>query len=1195
MVALAAIAFLVTAPAGRGQSVTEGREPWRVVSFVRDAGLEEEAIFHVVVDRHNVVWIASSAGLVRYDGYAWRRFGRADGLPSNYVRCMALTTDGELWVGTDRGIARMREGRFETPEWGGALPGPSVRRITVDGEGALWFCCDRWPDPSVRGGLARWAHGRIELFGSSDGLPTDYVSDCVDLGEDGFFVLTRRGLVERRKGRWIRPLAPLGRQAEDYLWAVFPDTRGLVALTSRTVFVEREGRWSRAGELPPAWSRSKVVRTAAHEILSLERGRRPRFVRWAGDGFTPVSAPCPVAVRNVESLCVAPDGAIWAVGAGTILRWERESTRLEFHPGLPQPVLAGRDGTVWFADGSAVARWSGKGFQALPDVKGPLTPGGDGEVWMLAEDAIVAWRDGRFVTREKVSGVDRPDQICRNPGGEFWVKGRTAAGRRVLAHGWPGAWTLVNLPLVDSDRVIFYHPASDGGVWLLVRRAAGGHRLLRVNVRGVEESPLPAEIGDTTTPAFLDDGRDGLWAYGLFGLFHKPAPGQPWRRIENLPGRHVLALVGADDGVLLAHRATTGGRSGMSLLDASGWHRVPGSVGRYLGASPDRTLYFAHPRGVLGIPGSRRSSYVIELPAGLEARSVLGTAAGDLWVGLEEGVLRVRRRTAAPETLLADAPRRIPEGRETVVRVGGALRFEPAERAAALFLRTRLDGGSWSEGALGAGRIVLPPLAPGPHLLEAAVVDPLGAADSTPLQVRFEVAPTPLQHRVWFPWAVVVLIAGMTALVVAAFRARWRLRRHARELETVVWDRTRSLREELARRRWGDAERALVEDQLRHAQKMEAMGRLAGAVAHDFNNLLTAILGNAELMTDVLRAPTGRDGLLAVHLREIERAGKRASALTRQLLAFSRKQVTRLADVRIADVLADMGGMLERLLPENVELQISVAAPDATVHADAGLLEQVVVNLVINACDAMAENGGRVEILVEEDVVDEARARRVAELRPGRYVRLRVRDQGCGMAPEVIERAFEPFYTTKPAGQGTGLGLSTVHGIVKQADGHVWIESAPMAGTTVELLLPAVVPAPARDRDERDPVARGQHEAILLCEDDPAVRRLLSSMLSDHGYRVTACSSGMEALEVVTRGDSFDLLLTDLAMPGMSGKELAGRLRRLRPDLAVLFVSGYPDRILGHEAEGVELLAKPFVTNELLERVRRILDERRVS
>jgi len=384
-------------------------------------------------------------------------------------------------------------------------------------------------------------------------------------------------------------------------------------------------------------------------------------------------------------------------------------------------------------------------------------------------------------------------------------------------------------------------------------------------------------------------------------------------------------------------------------------------------------------------------------------------------------------------------------------------------------------------------------------------------------------------------------------------------------------------------------ERKQMEEQLRQAQRMEAIGQLAGGVAHDFNNLLTAILGYAELVLDELRSG---DPLLASVL-EIKKAGERAASLTQQLLAFSRRQILQPKLICLNDVVAEVDQMLRRLIGEHIDMTIVREPALGAVKADPGQIHQVILNLAINARDAMAD-GGKLTIETANMDLDAESAHRHYGVPPGRYVTLAVRDTGHGMDQEMQSRVFEPFFTTKGRGRGTGLGLSTVYGIVRQSGGHVRVESEPGKGAAFQVYLPRrEEPVEAAQAHSVPGPARGS-ETILLVEDEAGVRRLIRAVLERHGYTVLEAPDGMEALRI-SAGHSgpVDVLVTDVVMPQISGSELADRLAAFYPNMKVLFMSGYADDEIvrkGVSEDGRIFLQKPFTPEAVTSRIRDLLD-----
>jgi len=413
---------------------------------------------------------------------------------------------------------------------------------------------------------------------------------------------------------------------------------------------------------------------------------------------------------------------------------------------------------------------------------------------------------------------------------------------------------------------------------------------------------------------------------------------------------------------------------------------------------------------------------------------------------------------------------------------------------------------------------------------------------------------------------------------------------YAKGLESKVQERTQTLIQEIAERERAEEELRNTEVQLRQAQKMEAIGQLTGGIAHDFNNMLTVILGYSELLLKSLLP----DAPLRDEVEQVKEAGERASLLTKQLLAFSRKQVLQPRVLDLNAVLNNMDRMLQRLIGEDIAL-VTVPAPGLwRVHADPGQIEQVIMNLAVNARDAMP-NGGKLTIETANVDLDAAYVRQHPGSKAGPHVMLAVSDTGCGMDAATQAHIFEPFFSTKEPGKGTGLGLSTVYGIVKQSGGYVWVYSEVGRGTAFKIYLPRIEDAVETVEPGVAPArtVRGS-ETILLAEDDNRVRALIRSTLQANGYTVLEAHHGKHAIQVCEQhAGPIHLLVTDVVMPEMSGRELAERLKPSHPNIKVLFMSGYTDKAIVHNGEldpGIAFLQKPFTPDVLARKVREVLD-----
>jgi PAS domain S-box-containing protein len=401
---------------------------------------------------------------------------------------------------------------------------------------------------------------------------------------------------------------------------------------------------------------------------------------------------------------------------------------------------------------------------------------------------------------------------------------------------------------------------------------------------------------------------------------------------------------------------------------------------------------------------------------------------------------------------------------------------------------------------------------------------------------------------------------------------------------------TYGVNQDITERKRAEEEMAALQEQLHQSQKMESIGRLAGGIAHDFNNLLTVIKGYGQLSLLELRENDPLKG----NILEIQKASERAADLTRQLLAFSRRQILEMKVLDLNAILHGVDKMLRRVIGEDIELVTLLAEDLGRVKTDPGQIEQMIMNLAVNARDAMP-SGGKLTIETSNAEIDETEVRSHAALTPGRYVMLSVSDTGVGMTPDIMEHVFEPFFTTKEKGKGTGLGLSTVYGIVKQSGGNILVYSEAGKGTMLKIYLPRMDEPLEEEKKniEKEELPRG-NETILVVEDEEEVRKVAVRMLGERGYKVLEASQGVDALHICAKLDGpIHLLLTDVVMPKMSGQEVAGSIISLRPGIKVLYMSGYTDNTIVHHGvleRGVNYIQKPFTVESLARKVREVLD-----
>ncbi len=1236
-----ALVLVASAPAARADDPVSAR--WRWTRFTTESGLPADGVVAMAEASDGTLFARTTNGLAWFDGYVWRAVPHSSVLPSRAgARLEPDGAGGVVAVAGDLVLRIDRDGmRVEAPIGGG----PAAESVVALDERALLAL--------ERGILLRLADGVVEPFEPQPPEP------ATDLGRTRFgtlWVTTASASCALRDGRWIRVPGPASlyedrsggwlaieraperarvwsAPALDGLWTVEAPEPGAVAAAdvdahgnalvtylSGRVEQRRGGVWSTLERVPSEivqpfflrfdrrgdlwagvddglalcrlssrrWGRLRIRdapdSTRVNALLESRDGRlwigtsEGLFVHGPAAGFERVELP-PGTDVAITGLAQTPDGALWASsgaderGFGGALRFADGAWR---HVGAAEGLAADRVHRI------ALDRSGRPWFLGIARTQGDDEPG----AWVREHDgSFTRWGTGQGLPSGRVYAFDEAHD------GSLWF-----GTWRGLSRWRDGEWLHWGLDEgLRAPRVYSISAGDDGRVWF-------GHAYEREGAGWLDS------LGDDPRPRYLDEqdglvhgdvrevahGPDGtLWiatSNGLAGL--KDGELATFDRASGLAHPHLwpilprarqvlvgtmgggvyaLALEDVDavaprvtlappavseSGALLRWRASAwhGAQPServatRSRLDGGPW--TPWSLAREataLGLAPGDHALEVQAKSLLGGVGERTARAEFHVPPPFwRSRTFLAAVAA--WAAtmivLAAWLLARQRRRQRGLLRAHDRHHRalvdeLPIGLHELDREGRILTANPTG--------LRLLGAR-SEA----------------HVLGAPFLDGVEAADRPHVREQIESALAGTACELAFRGAATARILSAT------------LSPHSDERGSVA-KLTVTLRDVTARER-AETRRRELESQLLHAQKMEAIGLLAGGVAHDFNNLLTVIGGHASLLEEHHALPWG----LRAHVDAIQHAHERAERLTRQLLAFGRRQVMNLRTVALADVAASLADMLRRLIGPHIELVLDLAPDTGYVRADPSQLEQIVVNLAVNARDAMP-SGGRLEIRTE---------------RRRYHAALVVRDTGCGMDAETRARIFEPFFTTKGFDEGTGLGLSTVYGIVEQSGGRITVESEPNCGATFSVLLPAVAaPEPERSEPAAEPpprAARGT-ETVLVVDDDPALLALVADVLSRDGYTVHRAGDGPSALRVLhEHGGELDLLLTDLVMPGLDGEDLVRSFLERRPEGSVLRMSGYAhasvvSRTAWETAD--TLLHKPFTPAELRQAARRALDAR---
>jgi signal transduction histidine kinase len=1193
--------------------------PWQITDYTSDAGLAQARVFDVAFETNGTVWLASSDGLRRFDGYTWQRFDTNSGLPSSFTRAVLVTRAGELWVGSDAGAGVFDPVRKHYDPRGSAqgLASSNVRQIVEDREGGLWFSCDQWPDPSDRqGGLTVFKDGQWQTFRSGDGLPVDYVIGYFQASDGRQFALTPQGWAQWNGARWAPPVNP-GYALDNRVLHMAEGRDGTLFAQGdgQLLMLDSLGEWRGHGLIS-----TLVASTRDGEVVSASRDAvrgTLQFNLWNGRGFVRASAPHSIQPgARLYRLAEAPDGSIWCVGYDTVVRWSYRADGIKCYPCLPPPRRMDARGRVWFVSESNAAVFANGGFKPVPDL---------GRLQATDESGAVYGRLGSD-GRPAVTDPDAPEKCVPvecglrsaafalpDAAGNMWFVGTDTNGGVALARCDGNRWQHFAPPELSQCRVRSAVADPERGFWLLVETPGSvDYGMAHFADGRVEWEPFTPARPPLMYP-ILHVAAGKRWINGYFGLYHSALRlGAPWQR-EVLPdsGLEDIQLVGPE--VLVRFAGGPTGRSGVALFADAHWQVKYGRFYQASVSSDQKTIYLASHGGIY-VRRERGTTDLefMPLPADLLVGEVVGDADGSLWANTSDGVLHCAPSVRPPKTTLDTALTEIPAGGTWPVRFGALVPFAVQTPPEAFQYSWRIDDGQWAPFAPCPEKAInLKQTPPGRHQLSVRARDWAGNIDPEPLVREFTVLPMPLQARAWFTPLVVLVIliiawlgwlgvsrtreiarsnATLRAEVDTRRRAEAELEQAREKLEHRVAERTAelslanvSLSREIAERRVAEENRRMLEEQLRQAQKLEAIGTLAGGIAHDFNNILAVIIPNTHLAMDDLRShPTHAKECLS----QVLTASERARSLVSQILAFSRRQKQQRHVIDLAPVVAEALQLLRSAMPATLELVTDLAADTPHVLADPTQIHQVVMNLCTNAEHAMTGGRGRLEVSLSRVIMDEAGCRARPGLKPGIYARLTVRDNGKGISPEIQPRIFEPFFTTKGPGKGTGLGLAVVHGIIKDHEGVVLLHSEPGCGAEFEILLPgraATSPVAALPAGPQSPGVGGH---ILIVDDEPSVGEVLGKVLGRHGHRVTVCQQPLAALRTLRESsDRFDLVITDLSMPEMNGLDLCKAMLAIQPKLPVIICTGFgsiitPEQIV--RSGVVDVIHKPFNPDVIL-------------
>jgi PAS domain S-box-containing protein len=1198
------------------------------------ADTQTDNVRFLKLDSRGVLWIGADGGLSKFDhGKVTTLFRARTGLS---VHCGIESPPGTLWFGTEGGLKKLENGSFTAYTARDGLPAGAVWGLAEGPDGEIWI-------GTRPGGLSVLRHGAFRTFTTRDGLTSDAVIALLRDRDANLWIGTEGGGLDRLSGgKFASFPSRTAELSNKVIRCLFEDREGSLWLGTAggglfrlkdNPFTER----SRREDLP-----SDVIRTISQDRwgdvwLGTENG----VVRILPDGrVLQYSTKDGLSSDLIGSVVRAGNGDVWAGSEqGTLYCFRMAdfanpaARRTWTLDGAVRKLLEQSDGSLWVATTNQLVRFrNGEKTVFGPDqglaagVVTAIAARSGGGFWVGTRRGIQEFRDGRFLPplgpAQRLVGT--PFSLLEDSDRNLWAM--TSAGLNRIsggkvtafnrASGLPGA----GMFQIIEDNFHTFWIATRKGVWRVSKRefddvAGGRARSLKGDMFGASDGILGTsdfQLGYSPTACKMRDGT--LWFPSFGGVLSV----DPARMTANRqPPPVFVERVTADNRETVAGhgRVLAGGNlefhyTALSFISPDRVrfrYRLEGFDKEWQDAGTRRVAYFTNlPPGSYrfrvvacnndGVWNLAGASFSFQLTprfyqtawfralcglavcmagAALYRWRVRGLRAREKW--LRE---RVEERTAALSTEVRERQRAEEAVRQANASLAGAeLRYRRIFNGVtdAVFLSTLPEDGS-------PGRFIQVNDQACRYLgYSRDELLQLGPYDITAPEARGRIAATreslSADGQALFETINLTKDGNRVPVEISA---------HVFDIDGAPA--LLSSVRDISERKAAETARARLEAELRQAQKLESVGRLAGGVAHDFNNLLTVINGYSGLILNGLNVTDP----LRPYAEEIGNAGSRAASLTRQLLAFSRKQVIEPRLLDLNSTIRDAMPMLQRLIGEDIALTTRLGDSLGQVIADPDQIHQVLMNLAANARDAMPD-GGKLGVETANADLGPGAVGTQPDAVPGRYVLMRVTDTGHGMDETTRQQVFEPFFTTKGFGKGTGLGLATVYGIVRQSGGWIDVRSEPGAGTSFDVYLPRMDGPPLPERKPAGPSTEEGSETILLVEDQDAVRSFTSAALKRCGYRVMEAPDGEQAIAIAGRQPGpIHLLLTDVVLPGMNGKELSERLRALRPDLLVLFVSGYPAEVIAHHGvldHGVSFLHKPYSAHELAAKVRELLGE----
>ena len=1026
---------LTLCPLGWGGSSapTESSDrDWELSSLLRGSRLGGRNLFNLAFETDEQgqmkrIWVAASNGLHSYDGFYWRQFGKANGLPSDFVRSVLVTRNHQLWVGTDKGAGTFDGKTFVTHGSERGLAAQNIRRIYQDREGALWFCSDSWPTSTGGGGVARWQNGRWRSWHKADGLPSDYVVNVFQDATKRIYAATMGGLAELKNERWEPVVLPHGPARTKWGASAITETPqfGLVVSTGGEIYIRKGGVWRLfSNRITHEYG---ITTNGQGDLLVCGKTgpHRKAFMRWTGEEWKQLSAEFPVRHDYLEDVVEGPDGAVYALGFDCLERWRPRAGEWEELVGVPSPRLADAQGAIWFADGRTLQQYRNGVWQNFGDLRQMPVPGSKKVVWTWNADSLSRWNEaGRHDYSAQETGIKTYQDVQMGAQDEVWAVGSDGEQRERVAVFKGERWQTWEAPGCKWSTA-----AADpvAGAWFLLGAANGGATLFRVGQEAVSYG-VPEKLLSEFANAIYADTEGRIWLYGDSGLdvWDRRSKGG-WKSIPNLPGRNVLACLERKDELWFVLDGTTGGTSALVKFWQGKWTAYQVDPISSWSKSDDDTLLFGSKDKFYTVPAKKEAEPIpVRLPESDQVLSILKDKKGTYWLGTDQGIFIHHPHGESPQTRVLTFQSQVIAGEKLRVRAQGLQHFEPVGKDLNFWYSWRIDNGPWSTFDPRAERTFqTTALEAGDHQMEVRARNNELIVARVPSTILFQVHDLPIQERPWFLPLILMTAAVLIGLVLMAALTKRELVLQAESLEVTVAERT----EELQRAN------AVLQ------RTNEDLRQFGWAASHDLQEPLRMVVSFTQFLARNYAARVDESGkeYIGFAVKGAMRMQTLLGAL-REYWQVSEQQSEALSMV-------DTNEALEMALSN---LQAAVAESGASITRDrlpvmqsnqTGLV-QLFQNLVGNAIK-YRKAGVRPEI-------------HVGAVKKSGYWEFTIRDNGIGIAPEHQEIIFTIFKRLNGDNYaGAGIGLAICERIVRRLGGKIRVKSEYGEGSAFSFTIPA--------------------------------------------------------------------------------------------------------------------------------------------